>query len=336
MVGRIPLEKEENVGRRAQIHQLTVLEERSVSVEVLGQYRQYLKGFENFCRGAGLEWPPKSNCDPALADYLDIMFLDNKSANAGEKTVASVEFHFVQWKGFFTRSRRALRGWRKEMPAKSRLPMPSLVMAGMAMSMLAKGKYFFALRMVLDFDAYLRPGESSSLRGKDVIEPVRGAGKIYSKYMVVVRDQEQGVPDKVGVFDNSIALDSASRSFLGPLLVSRVKSMSSPEDLLHPFSNQDFRKEFNLACQGLGLPGLHPYQMRHGGATEDLNMGARDYAMVKSRGRWFTDQSVRRYAKLGKVQQMLNQLSPGNLEYCRWSLANLERVFKGMAPARAP
>ena len=30
--------------------------------------------------------------------------------------------------------------------------------------------------------------------------------------------------------------------------------------------------------------------MRHGGASEDLGMGIRDHAAVKSRGRWFTDQ----------------------------------------------
>eukprot|EP00438_Fugacium_kawagutii_P033140 Skav227543 [mRNA] locus=scaffold2241:169914:174596:- [translate_table: standard] len=141
---------------------------------------------------------------------------------------------------------------------------------------------------------------------------------------------------RCGIFDNSIVLDSPSRSFVGPLLVDRVREMNSKDDLLYPFSGKEFRKEFNQAALMIGLPGLHPYQMRHGGATEDLNMGIRDHAMVKARGRWFTDQSVRRYAKLGKVQQLLSQLSPSALEYCRWSQANLERVFKGVTPPRAP
>lgn len=118
-VGRVPVAQEEGVGRRAQSQRLTVLEERSISVEVLGQYQQYLMKFESFCKAAGLEWPPTSNCDHVLADFLDLMFLDNKSANEGEKTVAAVGFHFVQWKGQFVRSRRALKGWRKEMPPKS-------------------------------------------------------------------------------------------------------------------------------------------------------------------------------------------------------------------------
>lgn len=90
-----------------------------------------------------------------------------------------------------------------------------------------------------------------------------------------------------------------------------------------------------MSCKKIGLEGLHPYQMRHGGASEDLGMGIRDHAAVKSRGRWFTDQSVRRYAKIGKIQQMISRLSPPALEYCQWSLANLERAFKGLVPAKA-
>lgn len=141
------------------------------------------------------------------------------------------------------------------------------------MEMMSRGKRLQALRTVVDFDAYLRPGESASLRAKDVIAPVRGGGRIYSKHMVVIPDQELGIPDKVGVFDNSIVLDSPSRSFLGPLLVDRVRELNSKEDLLYPFTSKEFRKDFNQAANQIGLPGLRPYQMRRRGATEDLNMG---------------------------------------------------------------
>jgi integrase len=334
-VGRLHISEEKDVGRRAQTQQLTVLEERSISIEVLNQYKSYLTKFENFCRAEGLQWPLVANCDEVLADYLDIMFLDSRSANEGEKTVAAMEFSFPGLRGRLTRSRRALKGWRKEQPPKSRLPMPAIVMAGMAMDMLARGKRLHALRMVVDYDTYLRPGESAGLRGKDVVTPVHKAGRMYHKYMLIVRDQEEGVPDKVGIFDNSISLDTPSRSYLGPLLEKHINSMKNKCDPLYPFTNQEFRKEFAMSCKKIGLEGLHPYLMRHGGASEDLGMGIRDHAAVKSRGRWFTDQSVRRYAKIGKIQRMISRLSPPALEYCQWSLANLERAFKGLVPAKA-
>lgn len=53
----------------------------------------------------------------------------------------------------------------------------------MAMDMLARGKRLHALRMVVDYDTYLRPGESAGLRGKDVVTPVHKAGRMYHKYM---------------------------------------------------------------------------------------------------------------------------------------------------------
>ena len=108
---------------------------------------------------------------------------------------------------------------------------------------------------------------------------------------------------------------------------------SKKDDLLFDFTPQMYRDALAAAGKELGLEGLHPYQLRHGGAAEDLNSKERDYNAVKARGRWQTDQSVRRYGKIGKIQKILNQLSSGDLAYCRWSLHNMEQVFKGrMAP----
>ena len=74
-----------------------------------------------------------------MADYLDILFLENRSANEGEKVVAAVEFHHLELKGKMPRSKRALKGWRKEMPPRSRLPMPAILMCGIAMDLIARG-----------------------------------------------------------------------------------------------------------------------------------------------------------------------------------------------------
>ena len=55
------------------------------------------------------------------------------------------------------------------------------------------------------------------------------------------------------------------------------------------------------------LAGL-AYQLRHGGAADDLLTKTREYAAVKDRGRWRTDASVRRYGKVGKIQALLNKM----------------------------
>ena len=271
---------------------LTVLEERSVSAEVQSRYRAYYEKFENFCR---LGWPLKKEVDLILADFLDVMFLGNHSAAEGEKVVAATEFFNLHLKGTLFHCKRALRGWRKEKPAQSRLPLPRMIAAGMAMILCAWGKRLMSLRLMVDHDTYLRPGESIDLKGRDIVPPVRNGGKQYRWFAIVVRDSQDHKPDKTGVFDKSVPLNSVGREYLGQLLWERVLVLNGKDEKVYPFDAAEFRKNFQEAGQLLGFKNLHPYQSRHGGASEDLNSGERDHLAVKVRGRSHTDQSVRRY-----------------------------------------
>ena len=335
-VGRIPALLENNAGLRAQKGRLTVLEERSVSAEVQSQYRAYYEKFENFCRVSRLGWPLKKEADLILADFLDVMFLGNLSAAEGEKVVAATEFFNLHLKGTLFHCKRALRGWRKEKPAQSRLPLPRMIAAGMAMILCAWGKRLMSLKLMVDHDTYLRPGESIDLKGRDIVPPVRNGGKQYRWFAIVVRDSQDHKPDKTGVFDNSVPLNSVGREYLGHLLWERLLVLNGKDEKVYPFDATEFRKNFQKAGQLLGFKNLHPYQSRHGGASEDLNSGERDHLAVKVRGRWHTDQSVRRYGKVGKIQKMMTDLSPERMAFCQWSLRNIERVLKGTWPPRLP
>ena len=75
----------EGAGSRAQRNKMTILEQKSISTEVRHQYQNFLLKFENFCRDSGLKWPLVKIVDAILADYLDVVFLDNRSAAEGEK-----------------------------------------------------------------------------------------------------------------------------------------------------------------------------------------------------------------------------------------------------------
>ena len=82
------------------------------------QYQGYFSKFEDFCKLNGVGFPISPlDADPLLADFLDLLYLDGKSAREGEKTVAALEFHQIALKGHLPRSKRALRGWRKSRPA---------------------------------------------------------------------------------------------------------------------------------------------------------------------------------------------------------------------------
>ena len=282
--------------------------------------------------GSSSKFPDRR--DDHLAEFMDSMFLEGRGVNEGEKVLAAVEFHHCVLKGRMARSRKALRGWRKEVPPQSRIPIPMIIAYGLAMVLLSRKKFNMALKAILDFDTYMRPGESLDLRKRNIVAPVKKAGPQYKWFSIVVRDFDNKKPDKVGVFDNSIPLDSKKRMWIGPILHQLANKCPNKDDQIFDFNMDEFRKEFTAAGSLLGINNLHPYQLRHGGAAEDLNSRSRDHQGVKFRGRWNTDVSVRRYTKVGKVQQLMNLLSPKSMAYCHWSVRNLEKVFQGLTPPK--
>lgn len=311
--------------------QLTALESRSVSVEVQNQYQQYYDKLRAFCQENDTHWPLSTEeADELMADYLDCLFIQGKTAGEGEKSLASLEFHDLKFKGRMPRSKRALRGWREAVPPQSRLPLPRLAMYGIVMQMLSRNKRSMGLMTIASFDLYLRPGEALDLRQRHIVPPVIAGGCQFQWVTVIIRDQEGGVPDKIGVFDNALAINSKEMLWMGNELLSHAKKLNHKDDMLFNFNMDSFREEFARCGRMLNLGEVHPYQLRHGGATHDLTSGRRDHSGVKARGRWKTDQSVRRYAKTGRVQQLLNQMSAAQISYCRWSEQNIAKVCKGV------
>ncbi|CAE7252533.1 AMY1.1 [Symbiodinium necroappetens] len=314
---------------------MTLLEMASVSEAQRNQYTKYLNSFKDFCQEHEMGWPP-DNLDWVLADYFDDMFLQGSSLAVGEKTIAAVEFRFIEAKKGLLRARRALKGWRKLRPPTSRLPLPKPVTYGIAMVLIAKGHRDMGVKTLVDFDLYLRPGESLDVRAKHVVRPVPKSGKQYQKYAVIIRDQELGRPDKTGTFDNTILLDNPeTESWLGPHLHRMARKVTG-ESPVFQFSSEAFRKQFQSAAEAIGLKHLHPYQLRHGGASEDLNSRIRDHVAVRERGRWKTDSSLRRYAKTGKLQKMLGELKVSHLEFCQQSVRRMPKVLDGTLPAQLP
>eukprot|EP00438_Fugacium_kawagutii_P034413 Skav227976 [mRNA] locus=C8995002:29:1300:+ [translate_table: standard] len=329
------MEEKKQVGCLARNQKMTLLERKSISNECRTQYGLYLSRFKAFLLENGGQWPMQEElADVYMADFLDMLFNEGRSAHEGEKTIAALEFEDIKLKGRLVRSRRALKGWRKVCPSTSRLPLPKLMMYGMVMDMKASGHHEMALMTLVAFHLYLRPGEALELCKRHVVPPVKMAGNQYSWVNVVIRDQEGQKPDKVGVYDNSLPFDMAKDQWMGEALLEHARTFSKQTDQLFSFSMDEYRKVFQATGKRIGVENLHPYQLRHGGATEDLTSKKRDFAGVKSRGRWKTDQSVRRYAKIGRVQQLLAKLPDSSKRFCHWSSNSLHKVFQGNCAAR--
>jgi len=328
---RQPREPLKQAGER-----MSKLEEMSISAEVQNQYVLYYNRFVDYCKESGMSMPTTlTDTDVALSEYLDSLYYEGKSPHEGEKTMAAIEFHRLSMKGSLFHSKRALKGWRKAVPPQSRLPLPRIMMFGIAMELVAASFREMALLVVTAFLLYLRPGEGIDLKKRNVVSPVKKAGVQFKWTTVVIRDVEGMKPDKVGVYDNSLPIDQPKYKWLGDELVRLAKKQHAPDSHLFTFSMEEFRSQFAAAGTRLGVEALHPYQLRHGGATDDLTSKSRDFPAVKARGRWMTDQSVRRYTKVGRVQQLLNKLTPDKLSYCLWAEKNLHLVLSGVKAAKS-
>ena len=152
-VAKIDIDTKRQMGSLAASGKLSFLERKSVSMEGLQKYEFYVNQFRAFCLAHGLSTKPSARTDQYLADFFDICFLEERSANYGEKMVAGIEFLNTRFQdGTFSliRSKRALRGWRKMIPPGSRLPLAELIVFGMAMEMVADGDRDMATKMLTD------------------------------------------------------------------------------------------------------------------------------------------------------------------------------------------
>ena len=118
--------------------------------------------------------------------------------------------------------------------------------------------------------------------------------------------------------------------WIGEFLLQKAKEVNDPDAMIFNFTMENLRKEFAAAGKGLGVDQLHPYQLRHGGASEDLSSGFRDHNSVKARGRWKTDQSVRRYAKIGKGAAAPYETQPTEPPVFAFGRNEIWRKFSGV------
>lgn len=76
-----------------------------------------------------------------------------------------------------------------------------------------------------------------------------------------------------------------------------------------------------------GIGPLHPYRLRHGGASMDYWEKHRSIVEIQKRGRWRATASVRRYEKGGRLSQLLNSLPSHTQELATWASENIEQAF---------
>ena len=93
---------------------------------------------------------------------------------------------------------------------------------------------------------------------------------------------------------------------------------------------KDFMTSLSAPLKLENLEELHPYRLRHGGASKDFNRQTRTLQEIQRRGRWKSFSSVRRYEKGGRVNQLLNSLPARTLQAANNAVVEIPTILQSL------
>jgi hypothetical protein len=168
-----------------------------------------------------------------------------------------------------------------------------------ALTALKAGHTEVSLALITMSVCYLRPGELANIREEDLVEPL----ELGSPFALNLHPEKRSEVSKVGLSDETMLLDSPDYTDLGAMLAALLTGVPSRRlfgvELLQLTA---MFATYRDAC-GLRDLGVVLYMLRHGGPSHDRRKKYRTVAEIKSRGRWASDSSLRRYEAHARVAQ---------------------------------
>ena len=277
----------------------TDLERMAVSEPVAWDYMRRIGDLKAYVKANKLSLKGILKFDEACCKFLNNIFEQGIDLHEGTKFWAAVQDAFPDYahKNCLVRTRRALQGWSKIDPQKTRPPIPWVLIAAMVMKMVARKKMQSAMAVLTMFTAYLRPSECLGLMKEDVVPPMPHQ-RFHTLHLHPSQRQEVS---KVGLSDESLLLDSMMMPWLG----SELMALQSPGPFLFNLNYTELVTAWKQSLVDLGLQPHHAvlYQLRHSGPSHDRFHQHRTIVEIKARGRWTSDSSLRRYEAHGRLNQ---------------------------------
>ncbi|CAK0790753.1 unnamed protein product, partial [Prorocentrum cordatum] len=295
-------------------HGLTLLESRTVKKPQEDRYKHIVSQFYLWCATANVATSNTTQLDSAVTAYLHEQFFEGFPSSAGTFLLAALTYcrqDLSPKAPELPRARRALLGFSRAAPNRSRWPLPWPFVALIADALIGRGHWAAAAATLLCFVFYTRPSELLRLRVKGAVPPPRGGPRALALWALLLTASENSAPSKTGEFDVSLSHDNTEFWWVGGLLT-RLRAGRSATQPLLGLTYATRAALFSRAAVDAGLGGLGPptlYQLRHGGASHELATRARPLAEIKKRGRWAADSSVRRYEMSGLLPTQLQRAS---------------------------
>ena len=286
------------------LQRASFLEKQAVSQKTAKRYLAVIMAFIAWADKFNLKLSVDDEVDGGMATYLNHLFQMGHDVHAAEFAVAAlmhVDPGFARRGGrHMPRTMRALKGYRRLAPRRSRVPHPLATWMALAADLADRGFTDMAVFTLIMVQGYLRPMETLRLTPSSFVPPVCGSGRFWS---LLLHPQALGISSKVGEYDESLLMDAPWATWMNHVfeILSRP-GPAGPDACVWNFSYPQFSRQLSLSCQRLGIS-LVPYQARHSGASHDRLERLRSSEELQKRGRWASIKSVMRYEKAALISK---------------------------------
>lgn len=293
---------------------LTGLEVGTVKPATAILYARAVEQFSLWRNKKNFSLRTDSFVDAAMAKYVNLSHKEEEGIDAARRVLYGYNFlHGRHHKplNVYPRTARAIRGWAKKRPPRSRLGCPWEVTCLLAEDLISRGHPRLALGILLAQDCHFRPEEWANTLHRNQIYAPQASGLDYMDWVVELFPSEEGDTSKVGDTDTSTLVDGRSRD-LAREAIAELYRGSAPGQILVPYTQKEVNAQLRVSSNATKTAILKTtaHDFRHGGAAGDLLRRARDQDEVQGRGHWRALSSVRRYGKKGQLAKQMSKL-PG-------------------------
>ena len=263
--------------------------------------------------GQALDVQDLALVDSQLVSFLEALWSEGDPRQVAADAICGLQHHLNR-RRIFTGAWRFHSAWtRAELPSRVP-PLPQLVLAALAGSLIQAGELSMAVAIVTGFHCFLRTAELLGATSGDVTWSARGRGCI--SLPLTKSSQRTGAPEFVTVEDAVVA----------KLLQHFLQGCARTSPIFRG-SVVDFRRlcKSHLARLGLSDQLYQPYSLRRGGATQHfIDFG--HLASTQHRGRWGSYKACRVYVVEGR-----RELQGAALDDSRALLHVFAQVLKDFA-----
>lgn len=276
------------------------LQDLALAPASLTSYNRSLRNFLTYSRltPQQLLTEPAMRLDRLLAVFIQHSFDTVSPFTYAAHALHAVIYHRPDVKLQLFVSRQCLKGWERVKKTASHPPLTWELTVAMACWLARSGSFAAAVAMLVAFDCYLRVGELTRIRLRDVVMPNDARmGDAHTGMAVCLARTKTGLNQSVALHRPAVAavLCDWARS---------IQSSSRLDDnpLIFAFSAGRLRHLMRAACVhlGVGHTAYVPHSLRHGGATADFLLTG-SIERVQFRGRWKSMESVRTYVQTARA-----------------------------------